>query len=121
MTKQEAYRQMVLGKKIRHANYGPEEYIWFDGCQIRDEAGYHMGTRLDEFWTVYQNWEEGWEICVLPSEEQIIIPMTRMENHYVASITVPVKTSTYRHDQIVVNQLRDRVVHTSRKKFRREK
>ena len=62
MTRDEAKQALLDGKTIRHSNYGDDEFIYMDMGGIRDENGYHMGGFLDEFWTRYQVWKDGWEI-----------------------------------------------------------
>jgi hypothetical protein len=61
MTKQEAYREMLLGFKMKHQHYSPEEFVFInaDG-QFETEDGCIHGGVNDEFWSVYQKWENGW-------------------------------------------------------------
>jgi hypothetical protein len=63
MTKLEAYQMMLAGCYVRHHNYEPEEYVFInkDG-ELETEDGYSHGGRFDEFWAVYQKWEDGWEL-----------------------------------------------------------
>jgi hypothetical protein len=67
MTKDEAYDAMVAGKKIRHQYYSPEEFAFInaDG-EIETEEGCKHGGMFDEFWAIYQKWEDGWEIFEEP-------------------------------------------------------
>jgi hypothetical protein len=63
LTKVEAYNAMVAGYKIRNEYYSEGEYAFInkDGL-IETEDGCVHGSKLGEFWSVYQKWEDGWSI-----------------------------------------------------------
>jgi hypothetical protein len=64
MTKEEAYKAMLEDKqKVCHQYYSPNEFVFIneDG-EFETEDGYPRGGIYDEFWSVYQKWEDGWEI-----------------------------------------------------------
>lgn len=62
MTKNEAYQEMLKGFKMKHEYYSPEEFVFIneDG-KFETEDGCVHGNRFDEFWSVYQKWEDGWD------------------------------------------------------------
>lgn len=66
LTKVEAYNAMLIGHKIRNEYYSEGEFAFInkDGL-IETEDGCVHGSRLDEFWSVYQKWEDGWSIVDL--------------------------------------------------------
>ena len=65
MTKQEAYKAMEEGHKVRHRYYTSDEYIFLNkNGLIESENGYVHGDRFNEFWIVYQKWENGWSIIM---------------------------------------------------------
>lgn len=60
ITKEEAYKLMEQGYKIAHDYYSDDEFIRMKDNVIYDESNIRMGTKDDEFWTIYQKWETGW-------------------------------------------------------------
>ena len=61
MTKQEAHKEMLKGHKMRHQYYSPEEFVFINANnEFETEDGYSHGGIYDEFWQVYQKWEDGW-------------------------------------------------------------
>ena len=63
MTKLEAleYLQLSPLNRVRHSYYSSEEWLSFKEGQFVTEDGYSHGSIYDEFWTIYQKWESGWE------------------------------------------------------------
>lgn len=63
LTKEQAYEAMLEGHKIRNEYYDADEFAFInkDGL-IETEDGCVMGTKHDEFWSKYQNFETGWSI-----------------------------------------------------------
>lgn len=61
MTKQEAYQKMLTGHKMWHEHYTDDEFVFInENGEFETEDGYTHGGVNDEFWTVYQKWEDGW-------------------------------------------------------------
>jgi len=61
MTKLEAEDAMRIGKRIRHDYYSDDEFLYLDNDNIiRDENDYNMGSLDDDFWSVTQEWNDGW-------------------------------------------------------------
>ena len=52
------------GYKIAHKSFSSDEYVFYDGKVYRDEAGYNMGNKFGEFWTIRSggDWENDWRI-----------------------------------------------------------
>lgn len=76
MTKEECYQYMYAhpGVKMRHEYYSPEEYIYInEQGNLITEEGYNMGGRLDEFWSIYQEWEDGWELAVIKGSWESLV------------------------------------------------
>jgi hypothetical protein len=68
MTKDEALDAMISGKKVRHQYYSPEEYVFINShAEFETEEGCKHGGMFDEFWAIYQKWEDGWEIFEEPT------------------------------------------------------
>ena len=63
MTKLEAleYLQLSPLNRVRHSYYSADEWLSFKEGQFVTEDGYSHGSIYDEFWTIYQKWESGWE------------------------------------------------------------
>ncbi len=63
MTKQEAEKALLDGKKVRHDYYSNNEYVRLNAMGLLEtEEGYTHGTFHGKFWTVYQKWETGWSM-----------------------------------------------------------
>ena len=61
MTKQEAYQEMLAGHKMCHEHYTDEEFVFINANgEFETEDGCTHGGVYDEFWSVYQKWEDGW-------------------------------------------------------------
>ena len=62
MKKSEAYQEMLSGAKMRHEYYLPEEFVFInENGQFETEDSCILGGVNDEFWAVYQKWEDGWD------------------------------------------------------------
>lgn len=72
MTKQEAHKEMLKGHKMRHQYYSPEEFVFINSDnEFETEDGYSHGGIYDEFWQVYQKWEDGWDYYDVTSKVDI--------------------------------------------------
>jgi hypothetical protein len=62
MHKQQAIQEMMLGKKVTHRYFSPDEYITMDKGLIYTEEGY--STTADLFWEDRQGkeWENDWSL-----------------------------------------------------------
>lgn len=68
MTKKEAELALLNGNRIRHTHYSPEEFVCMIDGKLYTEDGCNMGEFFDEFWSIYQKWEDEWEIIEAPEE-----------------------------------------------------
>ncbi|MEJ8803131.1 hypothetical protein [Pontibacter sp. H249] len=62
LTRQEAKDALLQGKKVRHKYYTPEEWLKLENGTLKTEDGCSHGSFLDEFWTKYQIFPDGWEV-----------------------------------------------------------
>lgn len=62
MTKDQAYQEMLKGFKMKHEYYSDDEYVFInsDGKFETEDGCVHGGVH-DEFWSVYQKWNDGWD------------------------------------------------------------
>jgi hypothetical protein len=65
MTKQEAIQAMAAGKKVRHYNFSPGEFVSWPGDQYLFEDGVHC-----EFWAHRKGpeWDIDWELFTEPKQ-----------------------------------------------------
>jgi hypothetical protein len=64
MTRAEAYRAMIDGKKVTHKYFDDNQYIFMIGQNIYTEDNCSMGTIHDDFWRMRktESFNDGWEI-----------------------------------------------------------
>ncbi len=62
MTREEAKQALIKGEIVTHEYYTDNEWLKYENDQLITEDGYPKGSFLDEFWTNYQIWEDGWSI-----------------------------------------------------------
>jgi len=63
LTKEEAYKAMIAGHKVKHEGYSDEEYVFINkDDKFETEDGCIHGKRFDEFWSTIQKWEDGWSV-----------------------------------------------------------
>jgi len=62
LTKEEAYKAMLVGHKVRHDYYLDYEYLTIVNDVIYDENGCAMGGKGEEFWSIIQKWQDGWSV-----------------------------------------------------------
>lgn len=61
MTRQEAKEALLKGKTIRHKYYTSDEHLRLKDGELTTEDGCRHGGFMDEFWTKYQIFPDGWE------------------------------------------------------------
>jgi len=64
MTKEQAFEFMLenRGSKVCHQYYSDDEYVFInENGEFETEDGYTHGGIYDEFWGIYQKWEDGWK------------------------------------------------------------
>lgn len=65
MNQEQAYQEMLQGKKVRNIYYSDNEFVFLNkSLELETEDGCKHGTRLDEFWSKYQKGlpTDGWSI-----------------------------------------------------------
>lgn len=83
MTKQEAYQEMLKGFRVKHQYYSSEEFVFInDNGEFETEDGYSHGGVNDEFWSVYQKWEDGWEYYDKPLFHENDPYVFQLKNYY---------------------------------------
>lgn len=58
MEREEAYKQMKSGKKLKHESFSDGEYVEYKNNEIRTEDGYDFS---EEFWN-QEKFKNGWSI-----------------------------------------------------------
>lgn len=96
MTKQEAYNEMLKGFKMKHQYYSPEEFVFInENGEFETEDGYSHGGINDEFWSVYQKWEDGWDYYnkqLLFGEHDNVYKLTMVDRNYENLYDAPTKS-----------------------------
>jgi hypothetical protein len=60
MKKNKASEALQQGQVLHHKNYTPNEYIYMKDDVIYDENNNSMGKLDGEFWSVRQDFKDGW-------------------------------------------------------------
>lgn len=79
MTKQEAYQEMLAGHKMCHTHYTDDEFVFInENGEFETEDGYTHGGVNDEFWSIYQKWDDGWSYYDAGNTD---VDITRIAKH----------------------------------------
>lgn len=63
MSKCEALASLLLGQRICHRFYAPEEWLMINSMGlIETNDGALLGDEYGHFWTVDQEWKDGWGV-----------------------------------------------------------
>ena len=75
MNRTEVMEALTSGKKVRHEYYSDNEFVFINKqAELETEDGHTHGTFNDEFWKVYQKWDEGWSIVEdVKNESKVIL------------------------------------------------
>lgn len=70
--------------QVKHESFSDDEYVYFDGAVIRDENGYNMGGRHDEFMKIRKgdNWEEGWSLSYIGDISDVTMIIKNYHEQY---------------------------------------
>ena len=83
MTKDEAYLEMLSGKKVRHEYYSKNEFVFINKQgELETEDMVTHGRKHDDFWYIYQKWQEGWGVYEDDESVNNAIKMMNFLNHH---------------------------------------